>query len=81
MEYLDKAPPYLMDGDGAKNNKDRLTSRLPEELDYRFHLSSREDLLVGLVSHGGQGIPQAACEVHLLAEELDGTALTSVGIV
>ena len=29
MEYINKAPPYLMDGDGAKNNKDRLTSWLP----------------------------------------------------
>ena len=32
-------------------------SRLPQELHNRFHLSSREDLCVGLVAHGRHGIP------------------------
>ena len=56
-------------------------SRFTEKLDYRAHLSSREHLAVGFVSYGREGIPQAAREVHLFAEEAQGTALTSVGVV
>ena len=50
-------------------------SRLTEELNDGLHLSSREELRVGLVAHGRHGIPQAAREVHLLAEEAHGTTL------
>ncbi len=56
-------------------------SRLPQEFDNRLHLPSREDLRVGLVTHVHQGIPQAARELHLLAEEAYGTALASVGVI
>ena len=64
-----------------EGERKRGASRLPQVLYDGFHLSSREDLAVGLVAHGGQGIPQAACELHLLAEEAHGTALISVGVV
>ena len=49
-------------------------SRFTEELNDGLHLSSREELRVGLVAYGRHGIPQAARELHLLAEEasLDG---------
>ena len=56
-------------------------SQLPQELNNRFHLSSREDLRVGLVAYGRHGLPQASGEMHLLAEEADGAALPSVGVV
>ena len=55
--------------------------RFAQELDDHFHLCSGEHLGILLVAHVPHRLPHAACVVHLAAEEAQGTALISVGVV